>query len=259
LRIYYDYFNPSFLFFSGGSSSLDTTSHAGVFLMPLAVLLPAGIYRILTREAKSARFFLVGLFSAPIAAILVLEPYATRRVLFMIPFAALITVYGVKQFLFSQHRLARLCGIGLLAAIPLSFAYFYVDYMGAYRVRSAFWFESNIRGALESVIDDATSTDPPPRIFISLGMNQFIEWYWKFYLLKHSEVALEARTTYFDPRKPAEIRFPARAIVVSEAAARERLVSQAGAGLLERTQVLEPTGEVSFYVWRTGLSDDRTQ
>jgi 4-amino-4-deoxy-L-arabinose transferase-like glycosyltransferase len=259
LRIYYDYFNPSFLFFSGGSSSLDTTSHAGVFLMPLAVLLPAGIYRILTREPKSASFFLVGLFSAPVAASLVLEPYATRRILFMIPFAALVTVYGVKQFLSSDQRVARLCGIGLLAAIPLCFGYFYADYMGAYRERSAFWFESNVRGALESAIDDATSTDPPPRIFISIGMNQFIEWYWKFYLLKHGEVALEAHTTYFDPRKPAEIRFPAHALVVSEAAARERLVSQPGAGLIERTRVLEPGGEVSFYVWRTGLSEDRAQ
>ena len=90
-------------------------------------------------------------------------------------------------------------------------------------------------------------------------MNQFIDWYWKFYLLKHDRVALEAHTTYFDPLKPAEIHFPPHALVVSEASARERLVSQAGAGLIERTRVLEPSGEVSFYVWRTGLNDDRTQ
>jgi 4-amino-4-deoxy-L-arabinose transferase-like glycosyltransferase len=259
LRIYYDFFNPSFLFFSGGSSSLDTTSHAGVFLMPLAVLLPAGIYRILTGEPKSARFLIVGLFTAPVAATMVLEPYATRRILFMLPFAALIAAYGVKQLVSSQQRLARLCGIGLLAAMPVCFGYFYFDYTGNYRARSAFWFESNIRGALESAIDDATSTSPPPRIFIRIGMNQFIEWYWKFYLLKHDELALEAHTTYFDPRKPAEIHFPAHALVVSEADARERLVAQAGAGLIERTRVLEPTGEVSFHVWRTGLGDVRPQ
>jgi hypothetical protein len=259
LRTYYDFFNPSFLFFSGGSSSLDTTTHAGVFLMPLAILLPAGVYRILTHEPRSARFFLVGLFTAPVAAAMVLEPYATRRILFMIPFAAIVAVYGVRQFLSSEHRVARLCGIGLVAAIPACFAYFYADYMGAYRVRSAFWFESNIRGALEAVIEDATRTDPPPRIFISIGMNQFIEWYWKFYLLKHDRLALEVHTAYFDPRKPEEMRFPDHALVVSESAARERLVAQNGSGLTEVTRVLEPTGEVSFQVWTTGPDEARTR
>ena len=142
--------------------------------------------------------------------------------------------------------------IGLIAAIPLCFCYFYADYLGDYRVRSAVWFESNVRGALETVIDDAVKSDSPPQIFISKGMNQFIDWYWRFYLLKHRQAALETRTTYFDPHADAGDALPPNALVVAEAAARERVTAPAAEGLVERSRVLEPDGEVSFYVCATG-------
>jgi 4-amino-4-deoxy-L-arabinose transferase-like glycosyltransferase len=252
LRVYYDYFNPSFLFFSGGSSLLEATRQAGVFLLPLAALLPAGIYRIVKHEPTSARLFLAGFFSGPVAAALLVEPYATRRILFMIPFAALVAAYGVKQFLSSEHRVAQLCGVGLVAAIPVCFGYFYVDYMGDYRARSAFWFEYNVRGALESAIGDAIRDGPSRPIFISTGMNEFVEWYWKFYLRKHDQLALESRTTYFDPRTVTADRFPPHALIVSESAARDRLVAAVGADLTEVRRFVEPTGVVSFYVWVNG-------
>src|SRR5205807_1467174 len=47
VEIYWDYFNPSYLFFSGGSNPTFATRHAGVLLLASAVLLPLGVWAIL--------------------------------------------------------------------------------------------------------------------------------------------------------------------------------------------------------------------
>src|SRR4029077_7577813 len=101
----------------------------------------------------------------------------------------------------------------LVAAVPVCFAYFYADYLGEYRVRSAYWFENNIRGALERTIDEASRREVAPPILISSGINQFIEWDWKFYLAKHDRQDLEAQTRYFDPKTLTADAVPAGAVV----------------------------------------------
>ena len=46
VALYWDYFNPSYLFFSGGSDLMWATRRAGVFVLAVAVLLPCGIWSI---------------------------------------------------------------------------------------------------------------------------------------------------------------------------------------------------------------------
>ena len=46
VTIYWEYFNPSYLFFSGGADPMWATRRAGVFLLAMAVLLPCGIWSI---------------------------------------------------------------------------------------------------------------------------------------------------------------------------------------------------------------------
>src|SRR5207253_4970779 len=73
LLAYYEYFNPSFLFFSGGPVIEESTQKAGVLLLPLALLLPAGVYRIIRHEPRTSLLYLAGLLTGPLAAIVVGE------------------------------------------------------------------------------------------------------------------------------------------------------------------------------------------
>ena len=88
-EVYYDYFNPAFLFLTGG-----------VLLFPLAVLVPAGLYQIVSDEATPlARLSLVGFLAAPFAASLTAQAPIPGRILFITPFAAIVSAYGIKRLL----------------------------------------------------------------------------------------------------------------------------------------------------------------
>jgi len=85
--VYYDYFNPVFLFLTGR-----------VLLFPLALLIPIGLYRILTAESTPfARLALAGFLAAPLAAAVTAEPPVPARILFITAFAAIVSAYGVRH------------------------------------------------------------------------------------------------------------------------------------------------------------------
>lgn len=85
-EVYYNYFNPAFLFLTGG-----------VLLPPLVALLPIGLYELLVRGTPIARVLLLGFCAAPAAAALLAEQPIPRRILFLTPFAAIVSVYGVQK------------------------------------------------------------------------------------------------------------------------------------------------------------------
>jgi hypothetical protein len=86
-EVYYDYFNPAFLFLTGQ-----------VLLLPLAVLIPAGLWQIVEDEATPmARLSVAGFFVAPFAASLTADAPTPGRILFITPFAAIVSAYGVKR------------------------------------------------------------------------------------------------------------------------------------------------------------------
>lgn len=88
-EVYYDYFNPAFLFLTGR-----------VLLLPLVVLIPAGLCQILLSETTPlARLSLAGFLVAPFAASLTAEPPTPGRILFITPFAALVSVYGIQRLM----------------------------------------------------------------------------------------------------------------------------------------------------------------
>jgi hypothetical protein len=86
-EVYYDYFNPAFLFLTGQ-----------VLLLPLAVLIPAGLWQIVAAETSPmARLSMAGFFAAPFAASLTAEAPIPGRILFVTPFAALVSAYGLVR------------------------------------------------------------------------------------------------------------------------------------------------------------------
>ena len=88
-EVYYDYFNPAFLFMTGRT-----------LLFPLAVLLPAGLWQIVSDETTLiARLSMAGFLVSPFAASLTAAPPVAHRLIFMVPFAALVSTYGLKRLM----------------------------------------------------------------------------------------------------------------------------------------------------------------
>ena len=86
-EVYYDYFNPAFLFLTGR-----------VLFFPLAVLIPAGLFQIVSDETTPlARLSLAGFLAAPFAASLTAQAPTDGRILFITPFAAMVSAYGLKR------------------------------------------------------------------------------------------------------------------------------------------------------------------
>jgi 4-amino-4-deoxy-L-arabinose transferase-like glycosyltransferase len=262
LSVYYNYFDPSFLFFSGDTSIHSSTRQAGVFLLPLAIFLPVGIWQVARHWRTGLNLvLLLGLVSAPVAATLVGQSYRINRALVMLPFAALIATFGADYLLTARHRALRIAGVALLVLVPVQFASFYRDYLTDYRVRSSVWFERNLRGGLESILDITARRreagrrgneveNDVPAVYLNKNIG-WIGYYWQFYLLKHHRYDLLNQTIYFDPRNVDLSGAPKGSLILSRCgeAARSEDEALASSSLLKRVTVItEPDEKPSFVV-----------
>ena len=245
--VYYDGFNPSMLFFSGGSSIINGTRHSGVFLLPLAIFLPLGLYRAVTTLTPINLVLLLGFLTAPIGPTVVKE-MMINRMLVLLPFAVLLATQGVDYFFNAGRSRRRLVGIALLVLMPLQFALFYRDYMGDYRRRSLVWFERNIRGAVEEVVA-IDEREPIRAVYLSIREVPWIDYYWKFFLLKSHREDLVSRAVYFSPSEldPASVPVGALVLTNADSALQKRLDDS---GLFRRqAAITEPAGDASFLIF----------
>jgi hypothetical protein len=87
-EVFWDYLNPAFLFVTGR-----------VLAWPLVVLLPVGIYFAIVRETTIiGRLALAGYVAAPLAACLTAEPPTASRIIWIVPFAALLSAVAAAHF-----------------------------------------------------------------------------------------------------------------------------------------------------------------
>jgi 4-amino-4-deoxy-L-arabinose transferase-like glycosyltransferase len=69
VSLYWDFHNPAYLFFAGGSNLVNSTRRAGVFLLPMALFLPVGLFQLATARRNPVMLLLLaGFLTAPIAA-----------------------------------------------------------------------------------------------------------------------------------------------------------------------------------------------
>jgi hypothetical protein len=190
---YWSYFDPAFLFLVGGPSMTTSTGRVGVFLLPLAVLLPMGVLTLVRRPDPFGlhALILLAVVIAPIAATLKGQPFMIQRVMFMLPFAAVIATFGV-HWLWRPWRPARLLAIALLAIGALQFAVFYRDYFTHYKLRSAFYYDpSAVRDVSEYLMADAAA----PLIYLSVELDD-IGAKWRYYTTRDGRTGLEERTRF---------------------------------------------------------------
>jgi hypothetical protein len=201
VTIYWEYFNPSYLFFSGGADPMWATRRAGVFLLPMAVLLPLGIWSIIRHDGSVPRLVvLTGFLFAPFPIVIALPEaphYATARDLLVAPFGALIGAAGAEVLAGRSPRLSRAAAVVLVLAVPVQFTLFARDYFTDYQLRSAFRHDYlNVRGVVEFVIARDQSAGVPA-IYLSDTLGGGKASQWRFHLLTHHRDDLWERTRYF--------------------------------------------------------------
>jgi 4-amino-4-deoxy-L-arabinose transferase-like glycosyltransferase len=96
--IYWSFLNPSFLFFTGDAQMPFSTRAVGVFLMPAAVLMIAGLCVAIRRPTPAHLVVVLGFFSAPLAAVLVPENSEIIRAAAMLPFGVLLATMGLEAW-----------------------------------------------------------------------------------------------------------------------------------------------------------------
>lgn len=191
---YWSYFDPSFLFMIGGPSMTTSTGRVGVFLLPLAVLLPLGVFALLRRPDPMSlhALILLAVVTAPIAATLKGQPFMTQRVMFMLPFASLIAVFGFEWLWHERWRFARTLAMALLLIGALQFAAFYRDYYTHYKLRSAFYYDP---AAIEDVAAYLMADTTAPLLFLSVELDD-IGAKWRYYTTRDGRNDLIARTRF---------------------------------------------------------------
>jgi 4-amino-4-deoxy-L-arabinose transferase-like glycosyltransferase len=101
--LYWSFYNPSFLFFSGDRLMTFSTRSIGVFALPMAVLLLLGLYQVCVRLRSFPGFVvLAGFVTAPVAALLGGEDAVIIRAVELLPFTVLLATFGL-EYLLSQH------------------------------------------------------------------------------------------------------------------------------------------------------------
>lgn len=151
LGAWWQYFNPDFMFLAGDTSMTNSTRNAGFFPLAFAALLPIGIVR-LWKGSRFERLLIVGFVTGPLAAVATGTIDLNRyRAMFVLPFGALVAMYGLERLWTSRAHWQRAAAVLLVISVPVQFAGFYQDYMGRYRDSSSVWFGKNLRGALAEV------------------------------------------------------------------------------------------------------------
>lgn len=232
ISVYWDYFNPSFLFFAGDTGLLNGTRYTGVFLLPMLVLLPVGLAAMLAR-GNTGLLLIMTLAASPLAATVVAERYRINRALMMLPIASIAAAAAIEWMWKARPQVWRWAGIAMLALMPLQFAGFHRDYFTGYRVRSASWFEYNLRGAMAEIIQ---RPDAANGVWIAQGLN-WSDYYWPFYLDRHGRRDLTQSTHYFDATAGDLAAIPAGNYVLCSAADERRFLD---AGFTRIAAVREP-------------------
>lgn len=124
VTLYFNYFNPAYLFLSGAPDIIHSTRLVGVFLLPLALFIPFGIAQALQPPRTPINVLIVtGFATAPVAALVVMDGGAINRESELLPFGVLLAVIGIRR-LFSAPLRSSIrwiylpcCGVGIGLAV----------------------------------------------------------------------------------------------------------------------------------------------
>jgi 4-amino-4-deoxy-L-arabinose transferase-like glycosyltransferase len=195
LGLFWRFFDPSYLFVSGDPSLVNSTRGSGLFPMAFAVLVPIGLVALVRSRSPIHLVLAAGFLTAPIVSV-ISGAIEMNRVMFALPFAALVAAYGAMTLWAARSTFAKAATALLVVSIAVQFNVFYRGYMSeAYRVAAASWFSGNVREALRELIARSGDAD----VYVSSDI-EWVHRMWRFYAIEAGRLDLMARTTYFtDP------------------------------------------------------------
>ena len=158
LDLWWNAFAPDKLFLTGDGSLRFSTRQVGYFLLPIAVLLPIGLFHLNRIQERALRFPIVaGFVLGPLPAVMVRD-FEIKRWLAFMPFAILIATCGMAALIETRRHVLRVAAVALMAVAMIEFGGFLRYYWGPYREYSSFYFGRNLRGAIDEVLKTATTS-----------------------------------------------------------------------------------------------------
>jgi 4-amino-4-deoxy-L-arabinose transferase-like glycosyltransferase len=214
ITLYWNYFNPSFLFFAGGSNPTQATGRAGVFLLALWPLMLIGLREMWVRRSDRSWIVLAAFVLAPLPIAVTMPAaaaYSIARAMALLPFGVLIAVWGLRA-LMQQGPWPRRIAVALVALIPLQFALFAADYRGDYQLRAAPRLDpANTRAVADAVLAHDT-TSPIPAVYLSHHLDDG-GVRWRFFMLKEHRADLWDRSRAINLAEPLPAVEPGALIV----------------------------------------------
>lgn len=192
LATYLSVITPTVWFVRGGPSLVTSTARSGVVLIPVAALLLAGAVAVWRRRDWTALVVLAGLVTGPIPAAFKGEPGMIQRSMYVLPFVALLGGFGFAALWRSSSRLSRALALGVAAASLLQFGYFYFDYFGHYKLRSAFYYDPV---AFHDVADYVLAQDDAPAVYFTDDVDD-APVKWRFYATARQKESMIGHAHY---------------------------------------------------------------
>ena len=176
-----------------------------------------------------ARVVVIGLVTAPLASVLS-GAIEMNRIMFVIPFAAIVSAFGVV-WLAGRGLRRRIVAAALVTIVAIQFAQFRSQYLTSYPAAAATWFGGNVRDAVLEV-DKGSG----PAYFTT--RTPFANRYWSFYAQPDHAMQVVA-TLPADAPRGSRIACAIDDPVCSTGAA---------AGWRDVITISEPSGKASFLI-----------
>jgi hypothetical protein len=230
LSVYWAQFNPSFLFFAGGSNLMMSTSIVGVFLTAVSIFFVAGLVLASRRRSRTDVLLLAGVLVTPLPVAISLPEtldYNPMRILVLLPFVAILAAMGLEWMWRQPGRHWRIVSVALLLSMPLQFARFVQYYFNGYQERAAFWIDPMNTGAIMDYVVARDAESHVPAVYWRENLKD-TSIRWKFYTLAQRRPDLWARTIILMAEPPDPTTVPPGSLMVLYASdpLSDRLVAQ---------------------------------
>jgi hypothetical protein len=192
---YLSMLKPLVLFVRGGPAATTSTARSGFVLLPFALLIVAGLWQLARRRDWIAAVILAGIITAPIPAAYKGEPGMIQRAMYLLPFLGLLGALGYAALWESKKWAWRGIAIATIVLAPLQFGYFYYDYFGHYKLRSAFYYDPV---AFHLIPESLLRQAPAPAYYFTTDVDD-ASVKWRYYLTKYERTDWLARTKYIAP------------------------------------------------------------
>ena len=247
---YWSFFDPAYLFLTGGyrqRRQLDPprrrVSHAIHRAHPDR---PGAL--VSRRRPVVDAMILTAFASAPLAACLAVpEPYAIDRELELLPFGVLIAARRCAASADRAARAWRTAGAVLLAAVPLHFAFFSVDYYRDYPRGGGLLVQLEFSGMRSRDVLALERQWRPPAIYLSTHHVSNLDAYWRLYLHEVRPAGSRSCARSTSIRKGSMCRRCHRAACLLVGRDDTALAPSIDAGLLRRLATIPEPADPPFF------------